>query len=479
MIGRALRRRRRQWPTAGCPFDAKAAAENAEIAQRRRQAALRRVRRRQRQGDTKAEPKIWTETDKFNAAAHQDAGRDGQARRRRQGRQPRRRCKDAVGEHRRVPARPATTATARSDGTIGAAVDRLGRPLPLPASSPRSPACLPGSAGASTGRPHSPAVIFSPRVPPGGVRRCVASSLVAALLMARPPSGRRPSTPTAGSLLSAPARRPGHGGTAPRAPRNALSGRPRGAGTRRRSGASLASLNNATRRPVASAGWHVGDPFRSAASTSRRHARASSSGSSRRATGRLLPIFGVELLRRRRRQPTQSLDNVPVSADYTSARATRSSRAPGARSTSTTGARSIATACSTCRKVGSFNVAGVKAADLERNLRAQIGRLYTNFEPQRVARASCAACACSSSARRSARACRRCPSQSTLLSAVVAAGGPAPERLDAQGPAAPRRPRRSPSSTSTSSWSRATSRRTCSSPPATSSSSSRPGRGSR
>ena len=30
-------------------------------------------------------------------------------------------------------------------------------------------------------------------------------------------------------------------------------------------------------------------------------------------------------------------------------------------------------------KVGSFNVAGVKAADLERHLRAQIGRLYTNF----------------------------------------------------------------------------------------------------
>ena len=31
-------------------------------------------------------------------------------------------------------------------------------------------------------------------------------------------------------------------------------------------------------------------------------------------------------------------------------------------------------------KVGSFNVAGVKAADLEKNLRAQIGRLFTNFD---------------------------------------------------------------------------------------------------
>ena len=67
------------------------------------------------------------------------------------------------------------------------------------------------------------------------------------------------------------------------------------------------------------------------------------------------------------------------------------------------------------------------------------------------------------------------PSQSTLLSAVVAAGGPSPIGSMRKIAAAPRRQGRSPSSTSTSSWSRATSRRTSSSPPATSSSSSRPG----
>ena len=76
-------------------------------------------------------------------------------------------------------------------------------------------------------------------------------------------------------------------------------------------------------------------------------------------------------------------------------------------------------------KVGSFSVAGVKAADLERNLRAQIGRLYTNFD-----------LSVSLGQLRGLRVFIVGPaqrpgvvtlaSQSTLLSAVVAAGGPAP-----------------------------------------------------
>ena len=76
-------------------------------------------------------------------------------------------------------------------------------------------------------------------------------------------------------------------------------------------------------------------------------------------------------------------------------------------------------------KVGSFNVAGVKAADLEKNLRAQIGRLYTNFD-----------LSVSLGQLRGLRVFVVGPaqrpgvitlsSQSTLLSAIVAAGGPAP-----------------------------------------------------
>ena len=76
-------------------------------------------------------------------------------------------------------------------------------------------------------------------------------------------------------------------------------------------------------------------------------------------------------------------------------------------------------------KVGSFNVAGVKAADLEKNLRAQIGRLFTNFD-----------LSVSLGQLRGLRVFVVGPaqrpgvvtlsSQSTMLSAVVAAGGPSP-----------------------------------------------------
>ena len=118
-------------------------------------------------------------------------------------------------------------------------------------------------------------------------------------------------------------------------------------------------------------------------------------------------------------------------------------------------------------KVGSFNVAGVKAADLEQHLRAQIGRLYTNFNLNvslgqlRGLRVFVVGPAQRAGRRTRCRASRRCCRPWSRRA------GPAPQRLDAQGAAAPRRQGRSPSSTSTSSWSRATSPRTCSSSPAT------------
>ncbi|MEP6739887.1 MAG: SLBB domain-containing protein, partial [Caldimonas sp.] len=142
------------------------------------------------------------------------------------------------------------------------------------------------------------------------------------------------------------------------------------------------------------------------------------------ATGRLLPIFGSAFFADAA-DTFQSLDNVPVSADYT--------LGPGDEIiTRAWGSIDVDYRSTVDRngmlnlpKVGSFNVAGVKAADLEKNLRAQIGRLYTNFD-----------LSVSLGQLRGLRVFVVGPaqrpgvitlsSQSTLLSAVVAAGGPAP-----------------------------------------------------
>jgi cytochrome c556 len=51
------------------PFDAKAAAENAEVATMVSKLPYAGFVPGTDKGDTKAEPKIWTEMDKFNAAA--------------------------------------------------------------------------------------------------------------------------------------------------------------------------------------------------------------------------------------------------------------------------------------------------------------------------------------------------------------------------------------------------------------------------
>ena len=51
------------------PFDAKAAADNAEIATMMSKLPYAGFVPGTDKGDTKAEPKIWTEMDKFNAAA--------------------------------------------------------------------------------------------------------------------------------------------------------------------------------------------------------------------------------------------------------------------------------------------------------------------------------------------------------------------------------------------------------------------------
>ncbi len=142
------------------------------------------------------------------------------------------------------------------------------------------------------------------------------------------------------------------------------------------------------------------------------------------ATGRLLPIFGASFFADAA-DTFQSLDNVPVSADYTIGAGdeivTRAWGAIDVDYRSTVDRNGMLN----LPKIGSFNVAGVKAADLEKNLRAQIARLYNNFD-----------LSVSLGQLRGLRVFIVGPaqrpgvvtlsSQSTLLSAVVAAGGPGP-----------------------------------------------------
>lgn len=142
------------------------------------------------------------------------------------------------------------------------------------------------------------------------------------------------------------------------------------------------------------------------------------------ATGRLLPIFGSRFFADTRQPFT--LENVPVSGDYTVGpgdevvlRAWGSIDVDYRSTVDRNGMLNLP-------KVGSFSVAGVKASDLERHLRAQIGRLYTNFN-----------LSVSLGQLRGVRvfvvgpAVRpglyTLPSPSSMLSALAAAGGPGPQ----------------------------------------------------
>ena len=142
------------------------------------------------------------------------------------------------------------------------------------------------------------------------------------------------------------------------------------------------------------------------------------------ATGRMLPVFGSSFFV----APADSfapVDNVPVSGDYTVGpgdeivvRAWGSIDIDYRSTVDRNGQLNLP-------RIGSFTVAGVRAADLEKQLRSQIGRLYTNFN-----------LSVSLGQMRGVKVFvvgpARLPgvftlsSQSTLLSAVVAAGGPGP-----------------------------------------------------
>jgi protein involved in polysaccharide export with SLBB domain len=142
------------------------------------------------------------------------------------------------------------------------------------------------------------------------------------------------------------------------------------------------------------------------------------------ATGRLLPAFGAGFFTARP-DTLPGPDNVPVAADYIVGpgdevvlRAWGSIDVDYRSLVDRNGQLSLP-------KIGTFNVAGVKASELEKHLRAQIGRLFTNFNlsvslgqlrPVKVFVVGPAL----------RPGVYTLPSQSTMLSALVAAGGPAP-----------------------------------------------------
>ena len=141
------------------------------------------------------------------------------------------------------------------------------------------------------------------------------------------------------------------------------------------------------------------------------------------ATGRLLPLFGSSFFSEAAAS-FEPLDNVPVSADYTVGpgdelvlRAWGSIDVDYRATVDRNGLLNLP-------KVGSFNVAGVKSVDLEKNLRAQIGRLFTNFELS-VSLGQLRGLKLFVVGPAQRPGVYTLASQSTLLSAVVTVGGPA------------------------------------------------------
>ena len=140
------------------------------------------------------------------------------------------------------------------------------------------------------------------------------------------------------------------------------------------------------------------------------------------ATGRLLPVFGADFFADNRRLPSTA-DNVPVSGDYlvgpgdeVMIRAWGSIDIDYRSKVDRNGQINLP-------KVGSFNVAGVKAADLEPHLRSQIGRIYTNFSLS-VTLGQLRGLRVFVVGPAQRPGSYTLPGQSTVLSAMAAAGGP-------------------------------------------------------
>ena len=141
------------------------------------------------------------------------------------------------------------------------------------------------------------------------------------------------------------------------------------------------------------------------------------------ATGQLLPVFGTSFFEGAASSGIR--DNGPVAGDYELGpgdevviRAWGSIDVDYRATVDRNGQISLP-------KVGSFTVAGVKASEIERHLRAQIGRLYTNFTLN-VTLGQLRGLKVFVVGPAQRPGVLNLQSPATLLSAVVAAGGPAP-----------------------------------------------------
>ena len=141
------------------------------------------------------------------------------------------------------------------------------------------------------------------------------------------------------------------------------------------------------------------------------------------ATGRLLPLFGSKFFASAA-DPIDALTGVPVSADYVVGpgdelivRLWGSVDADLRAVVDRNGQISLP-------RVGTFNVSGIKAADLGRHLRAQVARIFTNFDLN-VTLGQLRATKVFVVGPALRPGVYTLPSQATMLSAVVAAGGPA------------------------------------------------------
>ncbi len=142
------------------------------------------------------------------------------------------------------------------------------------------------------------------------------------------------------------------------------------------------------------------------------------------ATGRQLPVFGANFFVDAGNR-LASVDSVPVSSDYTVGAGDEVLiRAWGAIDVDY---RAIVDRNGQVNlpKVGSFTVAGVRASELERHLRAQIGRLYTNFNLN-VSLGQLRGVKVFVVGPARLPGVYTVSGQGTVLSAVVAAGGPGP-----------------------------------------------------
>ncbi len=142
------------------------------------------------------------------------------------------------------------------------------------------------------------------------------------------------------------------------------------------------------------------------------------------ATGRLLPNFGADFFADAY-ESFAPVDNVPVSADYVVGPGDELMiRAWGAIDVDY---RAVVdrNGLIAMPRVGSISVTGVKATELEKHLRAQIGRYYTNFNLNvTLGQLRGVKVFVVGPAQRAGT--YTLSSQSTLLSAIIAAGGPGP-----------------------------------------------------